>query len=65
MWHRVRYVRIALQDERPLDHHHAVEQPDAADERLAPAPRDTEEGHSACAFAHRVLAAYPGCWAAG
>jgi len=30
---------------------------------LAPAPRDTEEGHSACSpfGEHRTLAAYPGC----
>ena len=30
---------------------------------LAPAPRDTEEGHSACSpfGEHRALAAYPRC----
>jgi len=27
---------------------------------FAPASRDTEEGHSACAFARQALAAYPG-----
>src|SRR5437867_5752834 len=32
---------------------------------LASAPRDTEEGHSACSpfGEHRTLAAYPGCYA--
>ena len=32
---------------------------------LATAPRDTEEGHSACSpfGEHRALAAYPRCWA--
>src|SRR5262245_55166419 len=31
---------------------------------LASAPRiNTTEGHSACAFAHRALAAHPQCWA--
>jgi len=42
----------------------AAEQADEADEALAWASRDTEEGYSACPplGGHRALTAHPRCW---